>query len=207
MKTVLEASEMTVDPAIARAKVAEYRQAVKERHLEEDAAILRGYRAIAKGHKVIDLPHVISLGGVFEQTQLPRLAIATADMDFVHVDRDSTGRVTFSPEGRPDSRRVKDVFRCPPGTLPATSTTAPWRSDWWGSMRAMIPHVPPSLRPAHSLRNYAILFEVDEWARVPRPPSDPALLKHLGGDLYAVLAVWDLTPLEQAVLMGRVRAS
>ena len=38
------------------------------------------------------------------------------------------------------------------------------------------------------------------WERRPRPPGDPALLKHLAGPLYAVLATWDLTPVEQAVL-------
>jgi hypothetical protein len=38
----------------------------------------------------------------------------------------------------------------------------------------------------------------------PLPPGDPALLRKLGGDLYIVLGTWDLTPLEQAVLSGRV---
>lgn len=33
-------------------------------------------------------------------------------------------------------------------------------------------------------------------------PVDPALLKHIGGDLYAVVATWDLTDLERAVLDG-----
>jgi hypothetical protein len=37
----------------------------------------------------------------------------------------------------------------------------------------------------------------------PRPPGDPALLRPIGGDLYAVEAVWDLTELEQLVLSQR----
>lgn len=32
--------------------------------------------------------------------------------------------------------------------------------------------------------------------------ADPALLKHIGGDLWAVVAVWNLTDLEMAVLAG-----
>jgi len=32
------------------------------------------------------------------------------------------------------------------------------------------------------------------------PPRDPALIRHIRGDLWAVLAVWDLTELERAVL-------
>lgn len=71
-------------------------------------------------------------------------------------------------------------------------------------LRAMVPNVPPALRPKFSLSGYLTLFEVEEWKTAPRPPGDPALLKHIGGDLYAILAVWDLTPLEQAVLHGRV---
>jgi len=64
----------------------------------------------------------------------------------------------------------------------------------------MVPPVPPGLRPASAIGNYHVLWEA-EWERVA--PADPALLKHIGGDLYAVLAVWDLTELERAVLAGR----
>ena len=38
-------------------------------------------------------------------------------------------------------------------------------------------------------------------AGVPR--TSRMLLRHLSGQLYAVLAVWDLTELERAVLAGR----
>lgn len=38
---------------------------------------------------------------------------------------------------------------------------------------------------------------------MPAPPGDPALLKHVGGDIYAVVATWDLSPLERLVLSGR----
>ena len=40
---------------------------------------------------------------------------------------------------------------------------------------------------------------------MPRPPGDPALLRHVGGDVYAVEAVWELTELEKLVLSGRSR--
>ena len=38
------------------------------------------------------------------------------------------------------------------------------------------------------------------------PPRDPALLRNITGTLYAVLAVWDLTEVERAVL-GMTRAT
>lgn len=63
-----------------------------------------------------------------------------------------------------------------------------------------MPTIPPKLRPKRGqLGLYHLLFEA-EWGLDPDPPVDPALVRHLGGDLYAVLAVWDLTDVERAVL-------
>jgi hypothetical protein len=46
-----------------------------------------------------------------------------------------------------------------------------------------------------------VLWEVEEWKRIP--PVDPALIRHVRGDLWAVLATWDLTDLERYVLSQR----
>lgn len=209
MKNALVEATISIPAAEAREKVAEYLRAVRDRHNAEDAAILRGYRAMAKGHALIDLPKMIRLGGVFEATGLPRIAVATSSHEFVHVERESRGSVIFQPEQWTNRNRRKDVYRCPVGTLPKAKLD--WNRavngshPWHGRMRAMVPHVPPAFRPIHSLDGYATLFEVEEWAPDPTAPVDPALLKHVGGDLYAVLATWDLTPLEQSVLNGRLR--
>jgi len=64
--------------------------------------------------------------------------------------------------------------------------------------------MPPEHRPSHHPRNYLMLWEAEWSVDQSVPPGDPALLSHIGGDLYEVLAEWDLTPLEQAVLAGRV---
>jgi hypothetical protein len=64
-----------------------------------------------------------------------------------------------------------------------------------------VPPIPPRFRPGQPDR-YHILWEA-EWAKVP--PRDPALLRALGDGLYVVLAVWDLTELERAVLGIRTR--
>jgi hypothetical protein len=66
----------------------------------------------------------------------------------------------------------------------------------------MVPTVPPPLRPSRHLDDYYTLWDAN-WKLVP--PEDPALLQHVGGDLYAVVAVWDLTPLERAVLSNRLQ--
>lgn len=70
-------------------------------------------------------------------------------------------------------------------------------------LAAIVPTIPPRLRPPHNLSGYHILWEAEWGQEDVLPPGDPALLRHLGGDLYAVLAVWDLTPLERSVLAGR----
>lgn len=205
MKALREAAIEVAVPE-ARAKVAEYVRSVRDRHDAEDAAILRGYRWLARGKTVIDLSRVIGLGGVHENG-LPRLAVATASHAWVWVERGMNGGVTFMPVGRWDlnPRRRKDVYRFPAGTLEHAERPPQvnWESPWGGRFRAMVPHIPPGLRPARSLDGYAVLFEADDWAMDPTAPRDPALLKHLGGHLYAVLATWDLTELERTVLNGR----
>ena len=66
-----------------------------------------------------------------------------------------------------------------------------------------VPTIPPHLLPKGNLYRgkYYILWEVEDWEEVPR---DPILLKRLTKNLFAVLAQWDLTPLEQAIIRGRI---
>ena len=77
----------------------------------------------------------------------------------------------------------------------------------WAAWMAMVPIVPPAHRPARGLGDRLVLWEADDWtwSTVPAPPGDPALLRHIGGDLYAVEATWNLTELERLVLSGRRR--
>ncbi len=53
-------------------------------------------------------------------------------------------------------------------------------------------------RPDCDLSKRVILWEAD-WQAAP---VDPLLLLPIGGDLYAVEAAWDLSPLERAVISG-----
>ena len=64
-----------------------------------------------------------------------------------------------------------------------------------------MPIIPAPIRPkAMDLSRYFVLFEA-EWQAIP--PKDPLLLSRLSGSLYVILAAWDLTELERAVLAGR----
>jgi hypothetical protein len=192
----------------------EYRQAVKERHDEEDRKIARAYKALTKGTPLLRLPEVMRLGGTTTRRArredgrdilLPKLAVARADGEFAWTNGITTEGALLI-QGKREIGHSNQTHRIdlPAGTFDNPGYRPAWRS-WGGTatFNAMIPVVPPSLRPKHSLRNYHLLFEADWREALGPPPGDPALLKHIGGDLYALVAVWDLSPVEQAVLAGR----
>jgi len=216
----------------ARQRAAEYRRAARgtadpvRRHEFEEIA--RCYSLAAREDlALIDLDRTIAEGGTTVRTQivnkgtaserrydylLPRLAACRSSADFVYclgVDRE--GRCTFS-----DSLNRREDYRAGVITVEGLDVRPDGYADNWNASRvwtqwqawaAMVPIVPPEHQPRRggSLTSYVTLFEVEDWRwKVPpRPPGDPALLRHVGGSIYAVLAVWDLTELEQLVLSGR----
>lgn len=196
----MDLKPFTMSPDAARREFLAYKAAVANSGTAEDSAIMRGYKEIAAGKRVICLRDVMRAGGL-KENGYPNLAIARADQARVFVEFAFDGSCKFySP--RVSRRWSRQDYAS--GTVINVSADAfPdfRRAD--GSKRrerkqTVVPIVPPQYRPQFSLKNYHVLFEVDEWLLAP--PVDPALLKDLGGGLYAVLAVWDLSPLERAVL-------
>jgi hypothetical protein len=207
----MELATIEMERPKARQAFLDYRRAVRERHNAEDEAIMRGYRALAAGKQLIRLDETLVAGGTTEilapvrrgekqNVTVPCLAVARATATNVWtwgVDENGACEMRSKRELADSNRR--DRIRLRAGTFP-TGTRDP--EAWWRPrLRAIVPNVPPALRPAHSLDGYHVLFEA-EWAVDPLPPVDPALLKHLAGDLWVVVATWDLTPLERAVLAG-----
>lgn len=203
--------EMPVDEA--QQAFEEYRAAVRERHDEADEAIMKGYQALAKGQQVINLPQALRAGGVdtisvrsrFRATEaglvtVPKLAVARANRTTVWTyGIDENGRCVMQTKRNPHVNNNFDVYRLPNGSFdPGERDRDAWSEP---RIRAVVPNVPPRLRPRAGLHNFHVLFEA-EWGVEPAPPYDPALLRHIGGALYAVLAVWDLTEIERAVLAG-----
>jgi hypothetical protein len=127
------------------------------------------------------------------------------------VEVSANGRAVFRNHhgyhaGRP-ARTTR--FELPVGTFSGWS--ARWENNerilvgrprgWSEEATAIVPTVPAALRPKASLERFCILWEAI-WQR--EPPRDPMLLKPLGWPFFAVVAVWDLTELERAVLRGRI---
>lgn len=189
---------LTMDKSAARQAFLEYRAAFRAEHERIDGELMRGYKAMSQGRQLIRLSETIQRAGV-DAAGYPRLAIARADEREIEVYRWRDGEVVFRPVGgvvRARDRRL--AF--PAGTLPVLGP-----DEYRQTKFALVPIIPPRFRPPHRAAGYHILWEA-EWmaqSKTLRAPRDPALLKHLGGDLWAVLAVWDLTPLEQAVLEMR----
>ena len=182
----------------ARRRFLEYRDAigpsknrVGERGTVEDRTIMAGYRAISLGRQVTDVHQSIRDAGVDHQGR-PKLAICRADVRVCWYQHANWRRPIFAiarhmlADTKPKYGRV---------TLPVNCL--PWLCA--EPIRAIVPSIPPRLRPKFGLHNYHILWEAD-WEK---PPVDPMLLKHIMGPLYAVLATWDLTELERAVIAMR----
>ena len=166
----------------------QYRAAVRQKYSDTDAALMKGYRALAQGKKVLDLVGVMRQAGLDSQGR-PKLAICRADGGRVQCETWWNGSAEFWCGDQRQNAVAGRRIRLPAGIFPHRDGVR---------VSALVPTIPPEFRPASDLRHYHVLWEA-EWTSVPK---DPLLLRHLGRNLYAVLAQWDLTPLEQAVLAG-----
>lgn len=185
----------TITMPIAEAKEAYqvYRRSVAQNPNPRDTAIMLGYRALAKGRAIVDVDRAIAAGGLDDRGR-PKLAIAGAAWRRCGcIYRDWGQEWIFHSH----------EFGMPRGRSRQHVTIRRWHDAGVGQQPtgrgcvAIVPMVPPQLRPqTGDLADYHILWEA-EWSD---PPKDPMLLRHLSAGLYAVLAVWDLTPLERNVL-------
>lgn len=174
--------------AVLGAKIGDRRSAIGD----GPVALMTGYRELSRGRRILELGAAMRQAGLDELGR-PRLAICRASAGYCWFEslgsevswRDKQERWSL----RSNSRRM---VRLPRGVFTGNVTGK--------TLRAIVPCVPPRFRPRGNLSGYRILWEA-EWETVP---VDPMLLKPLGGTLYAVLAHWDLTPLEQAVLQRRL---
>ena len=209
----MNVQKITMDPAEARERLRAARRQLHRRADAEYEAVAAGYEALAEGTPLINLSEVIRAGG-FDEQMRPRLAVARADRRQVHLVWPSTSTLALfttavAPLADPGTLRLSVDLGREHGMM---TTNGNWGRTVGGY--ALVPMIPPQVReasrvPASRDRNHFILWEVEAWADRPLraiPDLDPFLLRHLGGELYAVLAEWDLTPLERAVMAGR-RAS
>lgn len=199
----------------------------RRREFEE---IARAYRIAARDEvPMIALTPTIAAGGTVTRTRvlhrgtdrerrehhlLPRLAACLAEAAYAYtLGVQADGSIEFVDSLHRTPRYRRGMLKLATGIgLPEgfeQGRTLLNGNRWWrqGAWQAMVPIVPPQHRPAAAttLASHLVLWEVENWTwtQPPLPPGDPALLRHVGGDIYAVLATWDLTELERLVLSGR----
>jgi hypothetical protein len=170
-----------------------------------DWEIQRTYRLLSKGKVIIKALESIKAAGL-NRDFLPKLALTVATAKHCRLLRYQNGSFQMTPRtNSPRSEKNLYYFRNNTFRFPAES----FPMDWSGNHRttrseheALVPIIPIHLRPKRGLANYSILWEA-EWERVP--PRDPYLLRRIGkADLWVVMASWELTEVERAVLSTRV---
>lgn len=187
----------------ARETLRQYGSILKTKRTEEDLAILKSTKAILAGKMVIRLADAMKNGGI-DSRGLPRIAVSRADDRFVKCW--SRGNQCEMVGLQTKSEHVPDYHHKRGSWYMRINSAKPrgFRFSLDGKFQdrceavACVPSIPPAHRPPPSAYdNYYVLFEA-EWD--VSPPVDPALLAPLGGGLFAVVAVWNLTEVEQAVL-------
>jgi hypothetical protein len=210
----MNVTAIQMKPEEAQVKLDAYREVLSSKHTaaieEEFNAALVAYQELAKGTPLVDPISAIRECG-WRPDGRPMLAIGRADQKMVHwtIPRNSrrwnTDRYVgaWSPlDWRFEARSKRWSNQRAPSLcfdVPAIKTEPPQEPK---NATAMVPMVPADVYPAHGLdlAKHFVLWEVEDWAFAP--PKDPMLLKPIGGNLYAVVAQWDLTEIERLIIAG-----
>jgi hypothetical protein len=189
-------------PGDADARAEEYSAAAAaDPHDHEVREIASGFQELARGHDLL------SLSAVFRDVPrfpdgLPKLAIARADRRRVRVQA-FLGRFVFDASF--------NQHRGPRLRGGVVEVDSPVAQFFGRAGYAIVPIVPPEYRRRRDLSRHYILWEVERaWSyesTMAQPDRDPLLLRrvrtlpgHPVSDLFAIIAEWDLSPLEQDVM-------
>ena len=198
MEGVNEIEEMTIEEATEQLSYIN-KIITKEKYVKD---LQKVYESMAEGKKVIDLYEVFKEIGTDEKG-LPKIAIARADRKVITL----TSRGNFAYRefkeltsfGYTRNRWVQKMdYSLPRDTFPNLI-----KFELGTRYETKVPIIPVKYYPQDSLINYYILWEVEDWERIETPPEDPLLLKKLTKNLFAIIAEWNLTPLEKAITKGR----
>ena len=192
----MNVSELALNPEKARELYMRYSEH-RDGFTPADKEIAAIYKNIAAGRTVIRALDSIRQVGCDAQG-MPRLAIAPAHLQecWYSVTNAGSERGTVHFGKRwPRPRDRKNIVRMDWPMVPKPNVPGHW------DYVAQVPLIPVHMRPKAALHNYHILWEA-EWTK--RYPVDPYLLRRFGGDAWLVVAAWDLTDVERAVMQERL---
>ena len=206
----MQVEEIELKVGDVEAELETLKEGIQEGVVSKQSKIVRDLMQVY-GHlkyhgKIIDIYKTFKAIGLSE-TQNPRFAIVQADMQWCHLVKKPNGGAIFSKE-RKDHWSNHAIFNEGDVELPAD--TYPWKIKERQFVKTVVPIIPPRVQIASSLRiipcHYHILFETEYWTDdpEPRPPKDPIIGRMLTPNIFGVVASWDLTPLEESLLLGKI---
>ena len=196
-------------------ELATLKKGIKEGYISKSSKIVRDLMAIY-GHlqyrgQIIDLYSAFREAGLTEHGH-PKLAIVRADAPFCHLYKKNNGGAIFSRERK--DRWTTIHATASEGDVEFPSETYSWFTEKLEErhFKCVSPMIPPRISVAISAKivpyHYHLLFEAEHWASDPEPPQaprDPILGRMLTRNIFAVYATWNLTELEQSLLIGKLR--
>lgn len=188
----------------------EYLEIVKTRKEKYLLDLKQVYYHLSQGNKVLDIYEVFKKAGVSKDGD-PKLAIVRADAKKCVFHKRELGAGGFNEAISLQDQTVAKRFdvELPTNTFPEWKTEM-FKEEWQDEEHVKIARqniqtkttiCPAHLLPNGKLDNYYLLWEVEEWDVVP-VAKDPFLLKRINSNAFIVLAEWDLTEVEQAVIRG-----
>ena len=213
----MQVEQFAVPKRQAQTELEALKQAAKQNaQLEKEQLykdLQKVYGHMKHGAKVIDIFASFKTAGLNADGD-PKLAICRADGKICYCKKNDQGIAVFSimPFQRSWDLEVRTSYAdvaLPKGTFQWTAADPSRKAEGWNiknkTLKTTVPIIPARLLSVvkSKLGNYHILWEVEKWT--PEPPKDPILLKQLTPNLYGVLATWDLTPLERAIIRGRIQ--
>lgn len=207
-----------MDPEDAQQRLEAYRGSLRRSADEEYSAAVAGYEALATGTPVIQLSEAIK-SAPRDETGRPMIGLARSDRNEVKLRWDGNS-TRISYDTSKDFRQSvfeSSLLICRVNIGRTHGQRVTYTTDhgerWYHQSLegyAMVPMIPPHAVAAAGgrtkLRKHLVLWEVEEWAdnrHRTEPDLDPLLLRPIHGDLCAVVAAWDLTDLERAIMAGR----
>lgn len=211
----MEIPKIKMPKEIAKEEWKKYNDLLKKRKDKYLEDMKKAMFQLKSGNELLDIYVVMEKVGVNKELQ-PRMAIARADWKEVVFTKKDAGRGFFSGETSSWPNKAKGDIDLQPKTFPQwrrkqdeikmnDGSTRNADSRWQIAnehLKTKVPIIPSNLEPEDSLKNYYILWEVEAWENVPPPRYDPLLLKRITENLFVILGAWDVTELEQSIIMG-----
>lgn len=205
----MELEQLTMPKRKAEKEFNILKQAIKQNAKLKREQIYKDLRKVyghlQHGKKIVEINESFKKAGLNKDGD-PKLAIVRADAKVCYCYKGNDGSAVFSFEREVTSaRKSYGEIALPKDTYQWTTDGSflSWREKYIGSPVPVIPAIILVEQVRHLLRNYHILWEVEEWK--PVPPRDPILVKQLTPNLFGVLAHWNLTKIERAIIRGRIQ--